>query len=98
MHYMQQLLAGVAICDLCGRTWELYQVRAEAAICRCGSALTCLDEESDAQSWPRTARDSATSRPPSAADQSEDSPILSSVRCYLAHGWRPIPSPRGERA
>jgi len=57
MHYMKQLLAGVAICDLCGRTWELYQVRAEEAICRCGAALTCLDEESDAQSCPRTGRD-----------------------------------------
>src|SRR5215475_9213155 len=38
------------------------------------------------------------SRPTSAADQPEDTPILAAVRCYLAHGWRPIPIPRGEKA
>lgn len=35
---------GVAICYLCGRTWELYRVRAEEASCRCGATLTCTDD------------------------------------------------------
>jgi len=45
MHYIRQLYTGVAICDVCGRTWELYRIRAEEAICHCGATLTCVDLE-----------------------------------------------------
>jgi len=44
MHFLRELYTGVAICDLCGRVWELYRVRAEEAICRCGATLTCSEE------------------------------------------------------
>jgi len=56
MYYIKQLFTGVAICDVCGRTWELYRVRAEEAICRCGATLTCIDAESDVQHSPRKGR------------------------------------------
>jgi len=52
MHYMRQLYTGVAICDVCGRTWELYRLRAEEAICWCGATLTCLDDEPTAPPVP----------------------------------------------
>jgi len=47
MHYMRQLFTGVAICDVCGRTWELYRLRAEEAVCACGTTLNCLDDTPD---------------------------------------------------
>ena len=47
MHYIKQLFTGIAICDVCGACWELYRVRAEEAICRCGATLSCMDEEDE---------------------------------------------------
>lgn len=43
---MKLLLTGVAICRECGRTWELYRVRAEEAFCARGASLSCVDENS----------------------------------------------------
>jgi len=52
MHYMKLLLTGIAICDVCGRTWELYRLRADEAICVCGASLSCTEAEPDPDRHP----------------------------------------------
>ncbi len=45
MTYMKPLLTGVAICRSCGASWELYRVREDEAVCKCGTPVTDLEDE-----------------------------------------------------
>ncbi len=45
MPYIRRLLTGVAICRVCGASWELYRIAEEEATCTCGTPLTPQDLE-----------------------------------------------------